>query len=186
MKKFYDIEIDSQVELENGKTLGKLEESKISVNDGNCGSGGWPADLPKPSVGGYGYTDEDEIVHKIDEKYLPASGGAMVVVPCTLNPETMDAELTDAGVAVMGKINTDYQNGNIYPVICKLSIEIGGLSVDTYNNLSGWSVLDGSVVLSFASNDVDRGDFKSQIVKIAKVSDEWVVQILTASIPLGS
>lgn len=40
MKKFYDIEIDSQVELENGKTLGKLEESKISVNDGNCGSGG--------------------------------------------------------------------------------------------------------------------------------------------------
>ena len=40
MKKFYDIEIDSQVELENGKTLGKLEESKISVNDGNCVSGG--------------------------------------------------------------------------------------------------------------------------------------------------
>lgn len=60
MKKFYDIEIDSQVELENGKTLGKLEESKISVNDGNCGSGGWPADLPKPSVGGYGYTEQGE------------------------------------------------------------------------------------------------------------------------------
>ena len=40
MKKFYDIEIDSQVELENGKTLGKLDESKISVNDGNCSSGG--------------------------------------------------------------------------------------------------------------------------------------------------
>ena len=42
--------------------------------------GGWPADLPKPSVGGYGYTDEDEIVHKIDEKYLPASGGGAMVV----------------------------------------------------------------------------------------------------------
>ena len=60
MKKFYDIEIDSQVELENGKILGKLEESKISVNDGNCGSGGWPADLPKPSVGGYGYTEQGD------------------------------------------------------------------------------------------------------------------------------
>ena len=151
------------------------------------GGGGWPADLPKPSVGGYGYTDEDEIVHTIDEKYLPASGGgAMVVVPCSLNPQTMDAELTDAGVAVMDKINTDYQNGNIYPAICKLSIEIGGSSIDTYINLSGWTVLDGSVGLSFASNDVDRGNFKSQIVKIAKVSGEWVVQILTASIPLGS
>lgn len=128
-----------------------------------------------------------DTIHKIDEKYLPASGGgSMVVVPCILNPETMDAELTDTGVAVMDKINTDYQNGNIYPVLCKLSIEIGGLSVDAYSNLSGWSVLDGSVGLSFASNDVDRGDFKSQIVKIAKVSGEWVVQILTASIPLGS
>lgn len=53
-------------------------EFKKRAEDDNPG-GGWPADLPKPSVGGYGYTDEDEIVHKIDEKYLPASGGAMVV-----------------------------------------------------------------------------------------------------------
>lgn len=41
--------------------------------------GGWPADLPKPSAGGYGYTDENDTAHKIDEKYLPEAGGAMVV-----------------------------------------------------------------------------------------------------------
>lgn len=71
MNKFYDIEIDSQVELENGKTLGKFEESKISVNDGNCGSGGWPADLSKPSVGGFGHVEfleTDNIIWNGDDR----------------------------------------------------------------------------------------------------------------------
>lgn len=33
MKKFFDMEIDGQVELENGKTLGELKESSISITD---------------------------------------------------------------------------------------------------------------------------------------------------------
>lgn len=123
-------------------------------------------------------------IHKIDEKYLPASGGTMVVVPCTINPETMDVELTDTGVAVMDKINTDYQNGNIYPVICKISPELGDSSLDLYINLCALGFEDGSVVLSFASNDVRGDSFVSNVAKIGKISDEWTVQFLTTSIPL--
>ena len=35
-------------------------EFKKRAEDDNPGSGGWPADLPKPSVGGYGYTEQGE------------------------------------------------------------------------------------------------------------------------------
>lgn len=56
MKKYFDIEIDGQVELENGKTIGELKESNISITnpDEENSGGGWPSDLPKPSAGGYG------------------------------------------------------------------------------------------------------------------------------------
>lgn len=47
-------------------------EFKKRAEDDNPGGGGWPSDLPKPSVGGYGYT-EDETIHQIDEKYIPES-----------------------------------------------------------------------------------------------------------------
>lgn len=35
-------------------------EFKKRAEDDNPGGGGWPADLPKPSVGGYGYTEQVE------------------------------------------------------------------------------------------------------------------------------
>lgn len=72
MKKYFDIEIDGQVELENGKTLGKLEESNISItnpdteggnaitkqifkvaaqNQGSDGWIGWLIDEPSVELG---------------------------------------------------------------------------------------------------------------------------------------
>lgn len=78
MKKFYDIEIDSQVELENGKTLGKLEESKISVNDGNCGSGGWPASGGM-MVGHIIYNEDDE-TFSCDKTFAELSAAAPNVI----------------------------------------------------------------------------------------------------------
>lgn len=66
MKKFYDIEIDSQVELENGKTLGKLEKSKIPVNDGNCGSD--PIIENAKETGGIGWTEQGEQTVVVDNE----------------------------------------------------------------------------------------------------------------------
>lgn len=40
MKKFFDMEIDGQVELENGKTIGELKESNISITDPDVSGGG--------------------------------------------------------------------------------------------------------------------------------------------------
>lgn len=72
MKKFFDVEIDGQVELENGKTIGKLEESNISItnpdieggnaitkqifnvaaqNQGSDGWMGWLIDEPSVELG---------------------------------------------------------------------------------------------------------------------------------------
>lgn len=39
MKKFFDVEIDGQVELENGKTIGELKESSISITDPDVSGG---------------------------------------------------------------------------------------------------------------------------------------------------
>lgn len=40
MKKFFDVEIDGQVELENGKTIGELKESSVSITDADVSGGG--------------------------------------------------------------------------------------------------------------------------------------------------
>lgn len=55
----------------------------------------WNADLPKPSAGGYGYTDEDNTIHKIDEKYLPVIPAA----PSVNGTYTLTCTVTD-GVPV--------------------------------------------------------------------------------------
>lgn len=52
---------------DDGTVLGVADGKWQPVPDDGSG---WPSDLPKPSAGGYGYT-EGETVHKIDEKYLP-------------------------------------------------------------------------------------------------------------------
>lgn len=59
----------------NGKKTKIDPEYAMATLVKKISGGGWPAELPKPSVGGYGYTDEDNTVHKINEKYLPESGG---------------------------------------------------------------------------------------------------------------
>lgn len=82
--------------------------------------GGWPEDLPLPSEGGYGYTDEDETVHKINSKYLPESGGAMAVefvvdedMNVTSN-KTVD-EILDAESSGTNIIGVLYEDGADVP-----------------------------------------------------------------------
>lgn len=45
-------------------------EFKKRAEDDNPGGGGWPSDLPKPSVGGYGYTEQGEPVLLFDGELL--------------------------------------------------------------------------------------------------------------------
>lgn len=63
------IKIDNERE-HSYKDFPANREFKKRAEDDNPGGSGWPSDLPLPTSGGYGYT-EDETVHKIDKKYLP-------------------------------------------------------------------------------------------------------------------
>ena len=59
---------------DNGKVLG-VDSGKWQPVDGAD-----PVIDNAKETGGVGWTDEDEIIHKIDEKYLPASGGGGMLV----------------------------------------------------------------------------------------------------------
>lgn len=74
MDKVFNVEIDGQITLPDGRKLGPLYETTVNVVQPSVS---WPDDLPVPSAGGYGYTtiEESETAnHQIDEKYLPESG----------------------------------------------------------------------------------------------------------------
>lgn len=125
MDKVFNLEIDGQITLPDGSKLGPFYETPINIVQPS--SGGWPSDLPKPSVGGYGYTEQGEQVLLFDGDLL------------------IDNSSTTPTGAVVSEINIDsLEVGETYNIVwngvdytCEcMTVEIDGHEIAYLGNLS--------------------------------------------------
>lgn len=116
----------------------------------------------------------EETIHMINSKYLPASGGAMVIVPISMNMETYQYELTDDSIPVLDTIKSDFDNGKLYPIVLFMStdIAIGVSGCMTITNIV--STPEEFSMNAYMSAQGASG-FETVIFRIANVGDGWTI-----------
>lgn len=116
----------------------------------------------------------EETIHMINSKYLPASGGAMVIVPISMNMETYQYELTDDSIPVLDTIKSDFDNGKLYPIVLFMStdIAIGVSGCMTITNIV--STPEEFSMNAYMSAQGASG-FETVIFRIANVGDGWAI-----------
>lgn len=129
---------------------------------------------PKGYVSSLTYGTPDTI-HKIDEKYLPASGGAMVTVPIGMNIQTYEYELTDDSISVLDTIKSDFESGKRYPICLLASVDVSGVSMSNEYLISSINAASGQFVMSAYAFGQGASGLVANIFTIMNVGGEWSI-----------
>lgn len=136
----------------------------------------------KAPVGGYVSSltyGTPDTVHKIDERYLPSSGGggAMVVVPISLNMETHEYEFTDDAIPTLDAFKSDFDSGKMYPISLLATAYLGGMPVVAASTITNINSAQGMFTMfAYAFGEGDSGLTANEYT-IMNSGGEWSISM---------
>lgn len=186
MKKYFDIEIDGQVELENGKTLGELKESNISITNPDEETSGDPVVKNAKETGGFGWTEDGEKIYYAESQTISLDNGGLGTIQKKDGAITVE-QIYDAGIReitvvvdgenLIGYVEYDYDGDYYYVQAYKddSSIQITDSSSGQYN-FYYYVKRNANVTVEFYYAPVIIHSIDSKYLKSATLSKAGVVK----------